>query len=106
MDFEKSYDFVSESFLEYMLVRFGFNERWRVWIIACVFSGNLFVVVNGCLIEEVSIQKGPKQGDLLAPFLFLLVVEGFNASMRKAVSIGAFLGSKVGSGGLEVSNLQ
>ncbi|MCI68181.1 reverse transcriptase, partial [Trifolium medium] len=39
VDFEKAYDLVSWSFLEYMMRRFGVAEKWRSWIRACVFSG-------------------------------------------------------------------
>ncbi|MCI32546.1 RNA-directed DNA polymerase (Reverse transcriptase), partial [Trifolium medium] len=52
VDFEKAYDSVSWSFLEYMMRRFGFGEKWRSWIRACVFSGHLSVLVNGCPTEE------------------------------------------------------
>jgi hypothetical protein len=76
VDFEKTYDSVSWSYLDYMLVRFGFGVKWRSWIRACVFRGNLSVLVNGSPTEEINIQRGLKQGDPLAPFLFLLVVEG------------------------------
>jgi len=53
-----------------------FSDRWCRWIRACVFCGNLSVLVNGSPTEEINIQRGLKQGDPLAPFLFLLVVEG------------------------------
>jgi len=78
VDFEKAYDSVSWSFLDYMMRRLGFSERWCRWIRACVFCGNLSVLVNGCPTKEVNIQRGLKQGDPLAPFLFLLVVEGLS----------------------------
>jgi hypothetical protein len=73
VDFEKAYDSVEWSFLDYMLRRFGFGEKWRRWIRACVFCGNMSVLVNGSPTEEINIQRGLKQGDPLAPFLFLLV---------------------------------
>lgn len=38
---EKSYGSVSWSFLDYMLSRFGFCDKWRSWIRAYVFSGNI-----------------------------------------------------------------
>jgi len=36
VDFEKAYDFVSWSFLDYMLLRLGFCQKWRKWISACL----------------------------------------------------------------------
>ncbi|GAU30313.1 hypothetical protein TSUD_211700 [Trifolium subterraneum] len=81
-------------------------NEWRSWIRACVFTGNLAVLVNGCPTEEINIQRGLKQGDPLAPFLFLLVVEGLSATIRRAEEIGMFKGFKVGNSGLSVSHLQ
>lgn len=78
--FEKACDSVCWDFLDYMLGRFGFHERWKGWIRACVFSGSLSVSVNGSPTEQVNIRKGLKQGDPLAPFLFLLVANGYDES--------------------------
>ncbi|MCH82139.1 cytochrome P450, partial [Trifolium medium] len=77
VDFEKVYDSVSWSFLEYMMQRFGFGVRWRL-----------------------------KQGDPLAPFIFLLVVEGLSAAVRTAEERNLFTGFKVGNTGMFVSHLQ
>jgi hypothetical protein len=106
VDFEKAYDSVEWSFLEYMLVRFGFCSKWRNWIRACVFSGSMSILVNGSPTEEINIQRGLKQGDPLAPFLFLLVAEGLGGLMKKAVEINKFRGFPVGNNGLVVSHLQ
>ncbi|MCI87807.1 hypothetical protein A2U01_0109092, partial [Trifolium medium] len=35
-----------------MMRRFGFDAKWRSWIRAFVFSGNLSVLVNGSPTEE------------------------------------------------------
>jgi hypothetical protein len=37
VDFEKAYDSVNWNFLDYMLRRFGFTNKWRDWINACVW---------------------------------------------------------------------
>jgi hypothetical protein len=106
VDFEKAYDSVDWSFLEYMLRRCGFSVKWIGWIRACVFAGNLSVLVNGSPTGEISIQRGLKQGDPLAPFLFLLVVEGFSGVMREAVSMGLYRGFAVGGSSVAISHLQ
>jgi hypothetical protein len=97
---------VDWGFLEYMLRRFRFCEKWIGWIKACVFAGNLSVLVNGSPTSEINIQRGLKQGDPLAPFLFLLVAEGFAGLMRSAVDKNLFKGFVVGSEGLAISHLQ
>jgi hypothetical protein len=106
VDFEKAYDSVEWSFLDYMLGRFGFGEKWKNWIRTCVFGGSMSVWVNGCPTEEINIQRGLKQGDPLAPFLFLLVAEGLGGLMRRAVDLHRFTGFQVGRNGVMVSHLQ
>jgi len=78
VDFEKAHDSVDWDFLEYMLVRVGLCAKWVRWTKACVFGGSMSILVNGSPTEEINIQRGLKQGDPLALFLFLLVAEGFS----------------------------
>jgi hypothetical protein len=106
VDFEKAYDSVDWKFLDYMLQRFGFGLKWRAWMRACVCSGNMSVLVNGSPTEEISIKRGLKQGDPLAPLLFLLVAEGLGTIMRKAMEVNRFKPFWVGRGKLPVSILQ
>jgi hypothetical protein len=93
-------------FLDYMLRRFGFCDKWRDWIRVCVFAGNLSILVNGSPTGEINIQRGLKQGDPLAPFLFLIVAEGFSGVMRKAVDVGCYKGLLIGRESVRVSHLQ
>jgi hypothetical protein len=65
-----------------------------------------FFFSNGSPTPEISIQRGLKQGDPLAPFLFLLVVEGFSGVMRKAVDLEIFKGFSVGRNLVVISHLQ
>jgi hypothetical protein len=106
VDFEKAYDSVDWSFLDYMLGRFGFCSKWRSWMRACVFAGNMSILLNGSPTEEINIKRGLKQGDPLAPFLFLLVAEGLGGLMKKAVGLSRFRGFRFGSNGVVVSHLQ
>jgi hypothetical protein len=106
VDFEKAYDSVDWSFLDYMLDRFGFCSKWKDWIRACVFAGSMSVLVNGSPSEEINIQRGLKQGGPLAPFLFLLVAEGLGGVMKKAVEMNRFRGFKVRDSDVVISHLQ
>lgn len=48
VNFEKAYDSASWSFLDYMLTRFGFSNKWRSWVRGCVcLIFNLIVLING-----------------------------------------------------------
>jgi hypothetical protein len=71
----------------------------------CICNGKLSVLVNGSPTEQVNIKRGLKQGDPLAPFLFLLVAEGLNALTQSAVSLGFFKSFEV-SPDVSVSLLQ
>ncbi|PNX84009.1 ribonuclease H [Trifolium pratense] len=106
VDFEKAYDSVSWSILDYMLRRFGFDDKWRSWVRACVFAGRLSVLVNGSPTEQIDISKGLKQGDPLAPFLFILVAEGLGALMKRAVDLEYFKGIQICNSGETLSHLQ
>lgn len=78
VDFEKAYDSVNWSFLDYMMGRLGFDDKWRKWIKACIFSSRVSILVNGSPTGEIDIARGLRQGDPLALFLFLIVSEGLN----------------------------
>ena len=97
VNFEKAYDLVSGKFMDYMLIIFEFNEKWKDWMRVCVFTNNLVVLVNGCPTQEISIQIGLEQGNPLVPLIFLLVAGRLNGLVCKAEEIGLYSGFKVGS---------
>ena len=85
VDFEKAYDSVSWSFLDYMLIRLGFCLKWRKWIAACLQSATISILVNGSPTKEFAPTRGLRQGDPLAPLLFNIVGEGLTGMMREAL---------------------
>jgi hypothetical protein len=64
------------------------------------------VLVNGSPTTQINIKRGLKQGDPLAPLLFLLVAEGLGLLMRRAVDVHRFTPFLVGRDELPVSILQ
>jgi len=84
VDYQKAYDSVSWDFLYYMLERLGFCVQWICWIKGCLESASVSVLVNGSPTREFILRKGLRQGDPLAPFLFLIVAEGLTGVSRMA----------------------
>ncbi|KAJ9564334.1 hypothetical protein OSB04_000300 [Centaurea solstitialis] len=106
IDFEKAYDSVGWSFLLDALEHMGFGTKWRKWIKSCLHSSSISVLVNGSPTEEFTLESGLRQGDPLAPFLFLVIAECFHLMVVKAENSGLLKGVKVGSNNIPISHLQ
>nr|GEY89195.1 RNA-directed DNA polymerase, eukaryota [Tanacetum cinerariifolium] len=92
VDFAKAYDSVRWDFLDDILPSFGFGSKWISWISGCFSSTMASVIVNGSPTSEFHVQCGLKQGDPLAPYLFILVMESLHLSFSRVVEAGMFKG--------------
>nr|GEZ14658.1 RNA-directed DNA polymerase, eukaryota, reverse transcriptase zinc-binding domain protein [Tanacetum cinerariifolium]GEZ14980.1 RNA-directed DNA polymerase, eukaryota, reverse transcriptase zinc-binding domain protein [Tanacetum cinerariifolium] len=70
VDFEKAYDLVRWDFIDDILRRFGFGEKWCKWIQSCLYSSRGSVLVNGSPTKE---------------FQFILVMESLHVSFQRVV---------------------
>nr|GEV46971.1 RNA-directed DNA polymerase, eukaryota [Tanacetum cinerariifolium] len=91
-DFAKAYDSVRWDFLLDFLQSFGFGSRWCSWIRGILSSNMASILVNGSPTVEFPILCGLKQGDPLAPLLFILVMKSLHMSISRAVNDGVFKG--------------
>jgi len=106
VDFEKAYDSVDWEFLYYMLGRLGFNCKWIKWIKAYMESATISVLVNVGPTEEFKSKRGLRQGDPLAPFLFLIAIEGLTGLVKEAKRASLVKDVEVGSLRVQVHLLQ
>nr|GEY98180.1 RNA-directed DNA polymerase, eukaryota [Tanacetum cinerariifolium] len=97
VDFAKAYDSIRWDFLDDVLNSFGFGSKWRSWIRGSLCSGKASILVNGSPSDEFQFHRGLKQGDPLAPFLFILVMESLHLSFSCAVEAGIFTDIKINS---------
>ncbi|GJW01599.1 RNA-directed DNA polymerase, eukaryota [Tanacetum coccineum] len=67
------------------------RRLWALWtdkalaLPACLKSSRCSIIINGSPTEEFQFGKGLKQGDPLAPFLFILIMESLHLSFQRVV---------------------
>ncbi|KAI3728414.1 hypothetical protein L6452_17050 [Arctium lappa] len=106
VDFEKAFDSLNWGYLDDILNQMGFGEKWRAWVRGCISTARVSVLVNGSPTKKFHMEKGVRQGDPLAPFLFILDAEGLNVARKEAQNKGLFKGIHFDNMGEEVSILQ
>ncbi|KAK2642390.1 hypothetical protein Ddye_024153 [Dipteronia dyeriana] len=105
LDMSKVYDRVEWVFIEQMVRKLGFFERWINLIIRRVSSISYSFMLNGSIYGLINPSRGLCQGDPLSPYMFLLCVEGFSSLVSQAVNSGEFLGFQCSRDGPTISHL-
>ena len=95
LDMQKAYDRVEWVFLEKIMLKLGFDQRWAKLIMACVKSVKYRVRFNSAETETILPTRGLRQGDPLSPYLFLLVAEGLSCMLKGAEQRGELEGVRV-----------
>nr|GEX56985.1 hypothetical protein [Tanacetum cinerariifolium] len=92
VDFEKTFDTLSWSFLDSIMSQMGFSSKWRNWIKACLNWAYASVLINGSSSKEFKVKRGFRQGDPLSLFLFILAVKALNVILVEAKNKNKFHG--------------
>jgi hypothetical protein len=97
LDLEKAYDHVNWGFLEYMLRRCGFSEKWKTWSSFCVSTARFSILINGNPCGFFESARGLRLGDPLSPLLFVIVMGAMSQMLDRAVGVGFISSFPVGS---------
>jgi hypothetical protein len=95
LDLKKAYDCINWDYLILALIQCGFGHIMTRWIMGCVSSASLAILVNGEASKFIKSERGICRGCPLSPLLFILVMEGLSLSLNKSLWDGKLSGIKV-----------
>lgn len=72
LDMSKTFDRVEWAFLEMMMRKLSFNERWISLIMMCVTTISYSVLINREPKGKIIPMRALRQGNPISPFLFLV----------------------------------
>ena len=84
LDVSKAYDRVEWLFLQGVMQKLGFPEKWIERVMTCVTTTSFSILLNGKPYGNVPPSRGIRQENPLSPYLFLLCAEGFTSLLAKA----------------------
>nr|GEU49394.1 RNA-directed DNA polymerase, eukaryota, reverse transcriptase zinc-binding domain protein [Tanacetum cinerariifolium] len=96
VDIAKAHDTLSWDYLLYVIKFMRFDNKRMRLIKACLESARSSVLVNGSPTMEFQLHRGLRQGDPLAPFLFILAMEGFHIAMKDVIEAKKIVGINIG----------
>ncbi|CAM8976493.1 unnamed protein product [Rhodiola kirilowii] len=105
LDMSKAYDRVEWSFLESVLLQFGFDDGWVSKIMSYVRSVRYCVRINGANSEFFTPSRGLRQGDPLSPYLFILCMEWLSRKLYSLQENKTISGIRICRGAPSISHL-
>lgn len=101
----KAYDWVEWVYLEAMMRRMGFHDKWISLTMMCVTLATYLVLLNAEPKGKIILSRGLRQGDPISPYLFLLYAEGLTAMLKREEAAGHIKGIAVCKGAPRISHL-
>ena len=104
LDMSKAYDRVEWVFLEKIMKKLGFDDKWIALISTCIRLVSFSVMVNGEPCGLFHPNRGLHQGGPLSSYLFLLCAKGLHSLIKQAKNNGTIRGVSLCKNGPRVSH--
>ena len=86
-DLEKAFDSIDHTFLLSCLEKYGFGPNFLKWIKILLNKNESCVMNGGTTTSYFNLERGARQGDPIAAYLFILVLEIFFILIRSNANI-------------------
>jgi len=105
LDMSKAYNRVEWSFLECLLRKMGFHNRWVDLMMECITTVSYSILINGEPSQTIHPNRGLRQGDPLSLYLFLLYTKGLHGLISRAAASGDIRGISICRNGPRFTHL-
>lgn len=105
LDIAKAFDKVEWRFIDTIMMKMGFCDRWREWIKICISSVSYSVLLNGEPTREIKPKRGLRQGDPISPYLYIICTEGLSRLIKNSIHAKKLHGFKASRSGPAISHL-
>eukprot|EP00253_Pinus_taeda_P010040 PITA_10040 len=106
LDVAKAYDKLNWTYIRKVLTTFRFDQNSIRWVMVLVTSCSFSILVNRSPSETFTPSRGLRQGDLLSPFIFILMMEGLGRKTRHAKVVGSVKGLQLSEKGRALTHQQ
>ncbi|KAK9984701.1 hypothetical protein SO802_034226 [Lithocarpus litseifolius] len=105
LDRSKAYDRLEWGYMQQVLVKMGFHERWVKLMMECITSATYSVIINGERHGHIIPTGGLRQGDPLSLYLFLMCIEGLHGLISIAARDNEIRGVSICRAGPRLTHL-
>lgn len=105
VDVSKAYDRLEWTYIEWMLHKFGFPQKWIERVMQCIRSVSYCFIRDGKIFGDVVPQRGVRQGDPISPYVYIICAEGLSGLIRHYEDAGLLYGCKIARGAPRISHL-
>jgi hypothetical protein len=91
IDFKKAFDSLSHSFIFNTLNTLGFKSDIITWIKCFLKNRSAQILLGGHLTEHIPLEQGVPQGDIISPYLFIIMVKILLIKITKSKNISGIV---------------